>query len=115
MRESLKRVEIVRYRRAILAIIQHGKKINTPLFTLKYIRTDTQNPPRRIAFHLSSKIRGAVCRNRLKRRLREIYRRNKGWFPAGYDYIIQVRPGAENLSFANLKLELKKLAGEISA
>ncbi|MCX7731843.1 MAG: ribonuclease P protein component [candidate division WOR-3 bacterium] len=115
MRESLKRVEIVRHRRAVISIAQQGKRIVSPLFTLKYLKTETHNPARRIAFHLSSKIHGAVIRNLLKRRLREIYRRNKEWLPAGYDYIVQVRPGAENLSYEALKQEIRKLFWGVSA
>lgn len=115
MRESLKREEIVRHRRAVISITQQGNRIGSSLFTLKYLKTETQNPARRIAFHLSSKIRGAVIRNLLKRRLREIYRRNKEWLPAGYDYIVQVKPGAENLSFEVLKQEIKKLFDRVSA
>ncbi|MEN9980184.1 MAG: ribonuclease P protein component [candidate division WOR-3 bacterium] len=115
MRESLKRVEIVRHRRAVISITQQGQRIASSLFTLKYLKTEPRNFGRRIAFHLSSKIRGAVIRNLLKRRLREIYRRNKEWLPAGYDYIVQVRPGAENLSFEALKQEIRKLFEEVSA
>ncbi|MGB9742086.1 MAG: ribonuclease P protein component [candidate division WOR-3 bacterium] len=113
MRETLKRVEIVRHRRVVRAVITVGQKVDTQLFTLRYLARSPQPLPRRIAFHLNSKIGGAVVRNRLKRRLREIYRRNKNWFPEGYDYIIQVRTGAELLGFEQLRQEIRKLTEQV--
>jgi ribonuclease P protein component len=59
-------------------------------------------PTRRVAFLLPRGVGNAVERNRLKRRLREIYRRNKDWFPNGSDCIIQPTAAAGKLSFAEL-------------
>jgi|UniRef100_A0A7V3PT23 ribonuclease P protein component len=111
MRATLKRLEIVRYRREVRAIIGSGQRVDTKFFSLKYLPSNNRLIPRRIAFHLNSKIRGAVIRNRLKRRLREIFRQNKNWFPEGFDYLIQARTGAENLGFQQLKQEIEKLIG----
>jgi len=66
-------------------------------------------PVRRVAFLLPRGVGNAVARNRLKRRLREIYRRNKEWFPAGCDCLIQPTVAAGKLSFAEL-LEQVRLA-----
>jgi len=54
-----------------------------------------------------------VARNRLKRRLREIYRRNKEWFPAGYDCLVQPTAAAGKLSFAELLEETRMAAARI--
>ena len=67
-------------------------------------------PTRRVAFLLPRGVGNAVARNRLKRRLREIYRRNKDWFPAGYDCLIQPTVAAGKLSFAELLEETKQVA-----
>lgn len=114
MRESLKREEIVRGRRLIAAILRSDKRVNGVTLTLRFQHQPSNNqttlPPRRIAIHLSSRIKGAVFRNRLKRWLREIYRRNKDWFAPGFDYLIQVKPDAVRLNFHQLKQELQNLA-----
>ncbi len=113
MCEGLKRQEIIRRQRDIGVVMSAGKRVSSAFFTLLYKGRDETFPSQRIAFLLNSKIKGAVVRNRLKRRLREIFRRNRRWFPLGYDYIIQVRTGAEKLKFDELKEEIKTLAGMI--
>lgn len=67
-------------------------------------------PLRRVAFLLPRGVGNAVARNRLKRRLREIYRRNKDWFPAGYDCLVQPTAAAGKLSFAELLEETQMAA-----
>ena len=68
------------------------------------------SPSRRVAFLLPRAVGNAVARNRLKRRLREIYRRNKNWFPVGFDYLVQPTPAAGQLSFVELLEETKRAA-----
>lgn len=72
-------------------------------------------PTRRVAFLLNHRIKGAVIRNRLKRRLREIFRRNKEWFPSGFDYVIKAGANAAELNFHRLAEELHSLAERIKA
>lgn len=129
MRESLNRAEIIRRRRDLRALIRSGVKIPGTGLTLRFLRQEKAQlpippahqseqsrvnrpslPDRRVAFLLNSDLRGAVVRNRLKRRLREIYRRNKNWFPPEYDYLIHIHRRAAQLDFAQLKREVHLLA-----
>lgn len=70
-------------------------------------------PTRRVAFLLPRGVGNAVARNRLKRRLREIYRRNKDWFPAGHDCIIQPTVSAGRVSFDELREQVRSAAKRI--
>jgi ribonuclease P protein component len=112
MAESLARTEILRRRRDVARVKRVGTKTGTRFLSLRCAPnpdSPTDNPAasdlpsRRVAFLLPRGVGNAVARNRLKRRLREIYRRNKDWFPAGYDYLVQPTVSAGRLSFDELK------------
>ena len=120
MAESLARTEILRRRRDVARVRRFGAKTGTRFLNLRCAPnpdSPTDNsassvlPTRRVAFLLPRAVGNAVARNRLKRRLREIYRRNKEWFPAGYDCIIQPTAAAGKLPFAEL-LEHTRRAAE---
>ena len=68
-------------------------------------------PKRRIAFVLTRRIKGSILRNRLKRRLRDIYRKNKSSFKG--ESVILAYPGAERMDYAKLKEELLSLARQV--
>jgi ribonuclease P protein component len=71
------------------------------------------HPDRRIAILLARGIRSAVRRNRLKRRLREVYRLHKDWFPAGNDYSLRALPDAAELRFRHLEQHVRRLSERI--
>ena len=115
MVESLARSEILRRRRDVSRVRRLGAKTGTRFLSLRCApQTDspTDNPgqSRRVAFHLPRAVGNAVARNRLKRRLREIYRRNKDWFPTGADYLMQPTVAAGKLSFAGLHEQVRIVA-----
>jgi ribonuclease P protein component len=119
MVESLTRAEILRRRRDVARVRRFGEKTGTRFLSLRCAPnpdSPTDNPAssdlptRRVAFLLPRAVGNAVARNRLKRRLREIYRRNKDWFPAGYDYLLQPTVAAGKLSFAELFEETRQVA-----
>ena len=55
----------------------------------------------------------AVTRNRVRRRLREIYRLNEDRFVPGYDIVVVARSQAVNASFAQLQDSYLALAARI--
>ena len=112
MIESLARAEILRRRRDVSRVRRSGAKTGTRFLSLRCAPqtdppTDNPGPSRRVAFLLPRAVGNAVARNRLKRRLREIYRRNKDWFPAGCDCIMQPTVSAGRLSFAELHEQVR--------
>ena len=79
----------------------------------------------RLGLSVSTKLGGAVQRNRVRRRLKEIYRINEGKVLAGYDIVIVARMKSRYAQFHDIETSvlslLKKLdiycgdgAGEIS-
>jgi ribonuclease P protein component len=50
----------------------------------------------------------AVVRNRVKRRLREFVRLHRRDLPPGRDFVVIAKPGAAELSYADLVTELRE-------
>lgn len=66
-----------------------GKSCVTPYMVVYCRRAPV--PRGRVGFTVSTKLGGAVMRNRVRRRLREIYRLNLPSLKASYDLIIVAR------------------------
>ena len=68
----------------------------------------------RVGITASKKLGNAVVRNRVRRRLREVYRLNEEKFQPGWDIVVVARSKAVNAPFADLVkgyLSLAKKAG----
>jgi ribonuclease P protein component len=68
----------------------------------------------RLGIVASRRVGNAVVRNRVKRRLREWFRRRRGELPRGIDLLIIVRPGAGAIGSDELHAELDRALGEIA-
>lgn len=67
----------------------------------------------RVGFSVSTRVGGAVQRNLLKRRLRQLAQRRLAGCEAGIDLVVVVRPGAAGASFAELESEFGALADQV--
>ena len=68
----------------------------------------------RVGITVSKKLGGAVVRNRVRRRLREVYRLNEEQFTSGWDIVIVARSRCIKADFSALTasyLSLAKKAG----
>ena len=57
----------------------------------------------RLGVTVSTKLGGAVERNKIRRRLKEIYRLNEPEFAVGYDVVIVARQASRQAEFSELK------------
>jgi ribonuclease P protein component len=69
----------------------------------------------RLGVTVSRKVGGAVQRNRVKRWIRECFRRTRAHFPASLDLVVVARPGAADARHDSICHELKTLAGRFGA
>ena len=92
-----------------------GRRVHTAHFVLLVLprgapsKTQAPAEPRlRVGVTVGKRVGGAVRRNRVKRLLREVYRRNKGLFPTDCDVVCVARPGAERLDYDAVKAEIER-------
>ena len=69
-------------------------------------------PRARIGITVTKKIGKAVSRNRIKRLVREFFRKNKHILPNGRDMVVIARRGAERLGQADVDAQLARLTQE---
>jgi ribonuclease P protein component len=69
----------------------------------------------RFGISVKKALGGAVVRNRIKRRIREILRRNRTEIPTGWDIVIHPRSSVAKAAYASLETELVRLLRGIRA
>jgi ribonuclease P protein component len=72
------------------AALQAGAVRSHPLLTIRFLRTDLETT--RFGLATGRKLGGAVVRNRVRRRLREVLRAMAPSFQPGWDVLIIARP-----------------------
>jgi ribonuclease P protein component len=77
------------------AVYRHGRSVSTRFLTLYWFaREEEDGGEPRLGLSVPKKaVAGAVARNRIKRRLRELWRARLETLPPGRDYVLIVRPG----------------------
>lgn len=64
----------------------------------------------RVGLTVSRRVGNAVQRNRVKRLLREVWRRNRGLLPEGLDMVLIAKRDARAATFAGLVEQVRELA-----
>ena len=83
-----------------------GKSSVTPYLVVyagKGRRRQRQLPLNRVGFTVSAKLGGAVTRNRIRRRLRELYRLHEAEFRAGAELVVVARKSAAGAQWRQLE------------
>ena len=66
-------------------------------------------PHMRLGITTPVRLGGAVRRNRLRRRIREVFRLNRADLPGGWDVLVNPREAVGKVSFSTLQRELLRL------
>jgi ribonuclease P protein component len=91
------------------AVYRTGKRRSSSHFTV-FFRAN-QLPQSRFGFSIKKALGGAVVRNRMRRRMREIVRLHQLEIPAGWDIVIHPKSKVAKAPFATLTADLVKLLG----
>jgi ribonuclease P protein component len=84
-------------------VLTSGRRVTNPAIFIYVYKVKDGGSLRRLGLVTSRKIGIAAHRNRVKRRLREIFRLNKHKLEPGIDIVCVAKPGAAELSFDKLE------------
>ncbi len=94
----------LRKRREYLALQSAGRRRRSPHFTV--ITRAKQSPPSRLGITTSRKVGHAPARNRVRRLVREFFRKRRAGLIPPQDVLVIARPGAAGIAYAEVEREL---------
>jgi ribonuclease P protein component len=101
------------HRRQFDAVYRQGQRRACPPFVVFYRRNGLDFS--RFGMSVRKALGGAVVRNRLRRRVREVLRKHREEIFAGWDIVIQPREPAVKATFALLSADLLRLLAKITS
>jgi len=110
--ERFRKSERLHKRRDFLKVYAEGKRYNLPLFII-FARASEQ-PVSRLGITVSRKIGKAVRRNRAKRLIREVFRKNKGRFPFPLDLVVNVKEAIREADYWAVEAEFLRFIERVT-
>ena len=89
------------------AVYRAGKRRSSSHFTV-FFRAN-QSPVSRFGFSIKKALGGAVVRNRIRRRIREIVRCHRTEIPVGWDIVIHPKGSVARAEFVALTADFLRL------
>ena len=89
------------------AVYRGGQRRSSPQFLVFFRANGLAHS--RFGISVKKALGGAVVRNRIKRRVREMLRVHRSEIPAGWDMVIHPRSSVARAEFAPLREELLRL------
>ncbi len=105
-----------------LSVQRAGRRVHTTWFLVSMGKRKTASQgaaneaaPPRLGITVSKKVGKAVVRSRVKRVVREVFRRKKEDFPRGADIVFIAKHNAPSVTFAGLLEEMQGLCRKLSS
>jgi ribonuclease P protein component len=96
----------LRKRPEFLTLSRAGRKIHSAHFVIVSGKND--HGETRLGITVTSKVGNAVVRNRIKRSLREFFRRRRHELGAGLDFLVIARKSASEMSSRHIAAEMSR-------
>lgn len=100
----------LRKRAEFLNLSRVGRKDQSANFVV--VSKSNKQDETRLGITVSGKVGNSVVRNRIKRQVREFFRRRRRFLPAGMDFLVIARKGAAELSGDAVGDELDRLLAQ---
>lgn len=104
-------METLKTNREFERVFRQGRSVSDGFLVL--LGRKSKKPPLRIGFCISKKTGKAVVRNRLRRRLKEIFRQLEGRLDSRWDLVMVSKPSSVTLTFQQLKARIEALTGRL--
>ena len=105
------RASRLRARKLFLEVYERGHRVHSSFFVLFGLKGTT--PRSRLGITATKKFGHAVARNRIKRVVREIFRKNRGSAASPVDVVVNVKRGAREQSYDRLEADLASRLREL--
>jgi ribonuclease P protein component len=105
-REKFPKSARLRKRPEFLRLSHTGRKIHSAHFVI--VSGKNERGESRLGITVSSKVGNAVVRNRIKRCVREFFRRRRHELRAGEDILVIARKSASGVSYDRIVAEMSK-------
>ncbi len=109
--QRLARADRLKKRYEFRQVQLSGRRIHTPHFLIVVQPNALQNT--RLGITVTKKVGTAVQRNRIKRVVREVFRRNRQLFPAAHDVVFIAKRDAKGIGYDALLAELQRAAAKL--
>ena len=104
--ERLPKTARLRKRAEFLQLSRTGAKLQSTSFIV--ISSTNDRPESRLGITVSGKVGNAVIRNRIKRQVREFFRRRRAGVRPGTDIVVIARKSAAGLAGKSIESELAR-------
>lgn len=120
MRFTLEKADKLKRRKLIEQLFSEGDRVKSYPFHMVFLPVDDERiTSLQVGFSVPKRnIKLAVNRNRIKRLMREVYRKNKNLFSEGMNekYIFMlVFTARKEMEYAELELAMQKIAGKFQS
>lgn len=88
--------------------MKHGRRFGSDHLVI-YLKRDGAQPHARFGFIVGKTVGGAVRRNQVKRRLRELSRTWIAEHPSGFDVVVRAQTGSAEMDWNRLRTEFSQL------